>query len=115
MKKIVLSLFILMITASMAFATPGVKPKTAVWTPNGETDLAGYYLYWGAPGTFNDTDRVDVGNVTTYDLEGIPGPQITITAYDTSDNESDYADPVPLDGTAPSKPSSLSVVPTPIP
>ena len=115
MKRIFIIIMLLLLTPALALAVPGIRPKTAVWTANTETDLAGYYLYWGSPGTFNDNDRVDVGNVTQCDLEGIPGPQITITAYDTSDNESDYADPVPLDGTAPSKPSSLSVIPTPSP
>jgi len=114
MKKLMLICMFLTFPV-MVFATPGVTPKTAVWDGNSEADLAGYFLYWGTPGTFNNNDRVDVGNVTTYDLAGIPGPQITLTAYDTSMNESEYADPVPLDGTAPAKPSSLSVIPTPNP
>lgn len=113
MKRILVIILVLLLYPVWVVATPGVKPKTAVWDANPETDLAGYYLYWGSPGTFNNTDRVDVGNVTQYDLEGIPGPQITITAYDTSDNESEYADSVPLDGSPPSKPSTLSVIPTP--
>jgi len=114
MKKLI-AICMLLIVPVLVFALPGVKPKTAVWNENTETDLAGYFVYWGTPGSFNNTDKVDVGNVTSYDLEGIPGPQITLTAYDTSMNESEFADPVPLDGTAPAKPSSLSVIPTPSP
>jgi hypothetical protein len=115
MKKKLIMLALLFLIPAIVYAVPGTAPKTAVWDANTETDLAGYYLYWGSPGTFNNNDKVDVGLSTTYDLVGVPGPQIAITAYDTSNNESEYSDAVPLDGSPPSKPSSLSVIPTPSP
>jgi len=115
MKKIALFTLILLLAPALVMSTPGIKPKDAVWDANTEADLAGYYLYWGAEGTFNDTDRVDVGLVTQYQLDGIPGPKIALTAYDSSGNESEYSNTVPLDGTAPTAPSTLSVIPREIP
>jgi len=110
MKKLIV-LSIALFLPAMLFAMPGIVPKDAVWQANTEADLAGYFLYWGAEGTFNDTDRVDVGNVTQYELDGIPGPKVVLTAYDTSGNESEFSNSVPLDGTAPTAPSILSVIP----
>lgn len=91
---------------------PGVSQKKAVWEANTETDVAGYYLYWGPTvSNFNDNDRVDVGNVTEYNLdETIPGPKIAITCYDTSGNESEFSNEVNLDNTSPSPNSTLQVV-----
>ena len=64
------------------------------------TDLAGYYVYYGtASGVYGSP--VDAKNVTTYTLTGLtPGQTyyITVTAYDTSGNESDK--PTPVSGVA---------------
>ena len=66
------------------------------WDPNTETDLAGYRIYYGtASRTYGDP--IDVGNVTTYTLNGLtPGVTyyIAATAYDTADHESYYSNEV---------------------
>lgn len=112
MRRVFLAVLIVLVIPAFILATPGVKPKKAVWEPNPEADLAGYFLYWGSNvGNFNDTDRVDVGNVVEYNLDDVPGPKIAITAYDTTGNESEYSNEVNLDNTAPGANSTLSVVP----
>ena len=65
--------------------------QSLVWYANSEADLAGYKLYRRSV-TTGTTWQLwsDVGNVTTYPL----GPQhdgydFALTAYDTSDNESE--------------------------
>ena len=109
-KRIVVIALALMLIPGLAFAVPGNSPKTAVWEANTEEDLAGYYLYWGpSEGNYNDTDRVDCGNVTEWDLDSVPGPKIAITAYDTSANESEYSNTVNLDNTAPNSNTTLGV------
>jgi hypothetical protein len=66
------------------------------WNPNIESDLAGYKVYYGtASGTYGTP--INVGNVTTYTLTGLTNGQmyfIAVTAYDTSDRESDYSNEV---------------------
>jgi len=62
------------------------------------TDLAGYMLYYGRTsghlsGSYEFS--VDVGNHTTYTLSGLQDGQLyyfSVTAYDNSDNESNYSD-----------------------
>lgn len=53
------------------------------------TDLAGYKIYYRTPSGYY-TEVIDVGNVTTYKIENLnPGTYyFTVTAYDTSGNES---------------------------
>ena len=61
------------------------------WNGNTETDLAGYKVYYGtASGVYEDP--IDVGNVTEYELLGLNEGityYIALTAFDTSDNESE--------------------------
>ncbi len=61
------------------------------WDANTETNIAGYKIHYGSvEGIY--TDVVDVGNVLTYTLPLNVGKYfITVTAYDTSLNESDYS------------------------
>jgi hypothetical protein len=78
---------------------------TLAWAPNSEADLEGYGVYFkkDAPGPPYDL----FGNVALEELSETGNPAftltglqkgsryyITLTAYDTSGNESDYADPV---------------------
>ncbi len=109
MKKL---LFLFLLVPSLVFALPGITPKKAMWDANVETDVAGYKLYWSDDtGVFTEADMVDVGNVLEYPLDGIDGTLVTITAYDTAGNESDFAVPVPLDNSPPVVPSTLQIVP----
>ncbi len=61
------------------------------WNGNAETDLAGYKVYFGtSPGSYGDP--VVLGDVTAYELSGLEEGMryyITLTAFDTSDNESE--------------------------
>jgi O-glycosyl hydrolase len=58
------------------------------------TDLAGYRLYYGlSSGEYTGSE--DVSQQTTYTLSGLEGGRtyyVSVTAYDNSGNESDYAD-----------------------
>jgi hypothetical protein len=80
------------VTSSNAYAAD----VTLAWDPNSEPDLAGYVLYWGTSSrsyTFSD----DVGNTTTHTISGLSVGQtyhFTVTAYDTSANESGYSNEV---------------------
>jgi uncharacterized protein YfaP (DUF2135 family) len=64
------------------------------------TDLAGYKIYYGtAPGTY--TASIDVGNTTSIPVatlsSSVPSPglyYISVTAYDTSGNESIYSNTI---------------------
>jgi hypothetical protein len=83
---------LIIVTNSNAYAAD----VTLAWDPNSEPDLAGYVLYWGTSSrsyTFSD----DVGNTTTHTIPGLSVGQtyyITVTAYDTSANESGYSNEV---------------------
>ena len=84
------------------------------WNPNGEGDLAGYYVYYGtSPGSYGDP--IDVENVTEYELTGLDQGvryYVAISAYDTSDNESEKSDEesgVPPDT---QNPSVIITIPT---
>ena len=60
------------------------------------TDLGGYKLYYGTASGIYD-HSVDVGNVTIYTLTGLKQGQIyylAVTAYNTSNSESDYSNEV---------------------
>jgi hypothetical protein len=74
------------------------------WDANTEPDLAGYRVYFGmASGAY--TNPVGVGNVTQYTLGGLtPGQTyyIALTAFDTSEHESDYSNEVSGIATEPS-------------
>jgi len=61
------------------------------WTGNTETDLAGYKVYYGtSPGSYGDP--VVLPDVTEYELSGLEEGTlyyVALTAFDTSDNESE--------------------------
>ena len=60
------------------------------------TDLAGYYVYYGTASRVYGSP-VDAKNVTTYTLTDLtPGQTyfIAVTAYDTSQNQSQLSDEV---------------------
>ena len=85
------------IIVSLSFFAPaGAAHPELAWNANTETDLAGYQVYYGtAPWQYGDP--IDVGNTTTYQLDGLQEGMtyyIAVTAYDVYDNESDFSDEV---------------------
>ena len=77
------------------------------WDPNTESDLAGYKVYYGTSarsgtdpkscGTCGYTTVVPVGNVTTYTVSNLVSGQtyhLSVTAFDTSQNESGFSNEV---------------------
>jgi hypothetical protein len=81
---------------------PGTGVATLAWnapTKNADgsqlTDLAGYKIYYGvAPGVYSKS--IDVGNNTTHQISNLTVGvtyYFTVTAYNTSGIESDYATP----------------------
>lgn len=73
---------------------PGPWSSTAslTWDANSESDLSGYRIYWGtASGVYGNVE--DVGNVTngTVTIDASGTWYFAVTAYDTSNNESDFS------------------------
>jgi hypothetical protein len=71
-------------------SSTGSTTASLTWSPNTETDVAGYKVYVGnAPGVYGAP--INVGKVTSYVLSNlIPGNTyyFAVSAYDTSGNES---------------------------
>jgi len=80
---------------------------TLSWSGNTESDLAGYKVYYGTTArTGTDpkvctmcgySTKVDVGKVTTYTISNLTNNTtyyFSITAYDTSNNESVFSSEV---------------------
>lgn len=66
------------------------------WSANSEQDIAGYKIYAGtSSGTYNDANSPrDVGNVTTgyFDVNTFGSEMFfALTAYNTTDQESDFS------------------------
>jgi hypothetical protein len=113
----VLMLFLISVLAPSAFALGPkiVGASKAVWDPNTETNLSGYYFYWRTVGgAFADTSRISVGVSVApeVDLTKILWPangkyEIAVTAYDTAGNESGLSNIVPFDVSLPAAPANL--------
>jgi len=67
------------------------------WSPNPESDLKGYKVYWDTKGQYPFANSVDVGNVTGYALTGLPSGTyyVAVTAYDT-DYDPAHDDPATI-------------------
>lgn len=100
----ILDLFIAFFSCILLFLlfTSFVLAATAklTWTANTESDLAGYKVYWGtsprtgnsAPGGYPNSQ--DVINATTFTANNISDTGTTyfsLTAKDTSENESGFS------------------------
>jgi hypothetical protein len=73
------------------------RALTLAWDPNTEPDLAGYTIYYGTQSGIYDF-TIDVGNVTQYTVTGLePATQyyFSVTARDSSGNESDFSAELP--------------------
>lgn len=78
------------ITGQQGAVTYGGR-ATISWNANTESDLAGYRVWHGTTPGNTTTDFVTLGLVTTYQWSGLAGGQthyFTVTAFDTSNNES---------------------------
>ena len=88
---------------------------TLAWNSNSEIELGGYNLYYGQSSR-NYTASVDVGNYTTYSLDGLEGGKtyyFAVTAYDQSRiNESDFSSEVQATIPVTSPAAAFSASPT---
>ena len=79
-----------------SYVTKSVTGNDVVlnWSANGESDTAGYKLYYGDPTGYSYSTVIDLGNVTTYTVTGGDiATEYAITAYDTSlDGTDDMVD-----------------------
>lgn len=106
---ILFHILILFILSLILFQPALAAPIKLAWDPNTEPDLAGYKVYYGAASRVYGSS-INVGNVTTYTVTGlIPGKTyfFAVTAYNTSNLESNYSNEVA--GTA----NDLETVSTP--
>lgn len=73
------------------------------WDLGPEADLAGYRVHYGAESR-SYTTTIDVGYTTTTELTGLTAGEIyycAVTAYNTSDLESDYSNEISFGVAAP--------------
>src|SRR6266850_5823168 len=78
---------------SIGFATNSLAANVNLsWSPNTDTDLAGYKVYYGTTSGTYETP-VNVGSVSTYTLTGLNAATyfFAVTAYDASGNESGFS------------------------
>jgi hypothetical protein len=58
-----------------------------IWSPNAESDLDGYIVYWDTDSGYPYAHSVKLGNVNHYDITGLtPGTYFAVTAYDIAAN-----------------------------
>jgi hypothetical protein len=71
------------------------KDITLAWDLNPEPSVTGYKLYYGTTPQ-NYSNSIDVGNVTTYVLRGLPEGTyyFTVSAYNQATLESDFSNEV---------------------
>lgn len=117
---------LLIIQAASCFAAGDVS---LAWDANTESDLAGYKIYYkigssGEPydgiGAMEGNSPVDVGNVTTFTLNGLTEGSVyylVATAYNTENLESSYSNEVFMqietetpDTTSPATPTGFGIV-----
>jgi len=100
----------------LSFYNPNVFSAqiTLTWDPNTEPDLAGYKVYYGAAsGVYKSP--INVGKVTAYTLTGLPQGQtlfVSVTAYDTSNRESEYSNEVSGVSTEPTQAYTVTTHPS---
>lgn len=96
---ITLGVFAAMFQANAALA----GSATLTWNANTEPDLAGYKVYYGTSARTDSCPQggyqttLNVGNVTTYTLNNLTDGQtyyFSVTAFDTSNNESCFSNEV---------------------
>jgi hypothetical protein len=112
--------FTLLIAAAFSADIAYAGTATVSWNANTEPDLAGYKIYYGTsprsgvcpPGGYSSV--INVGNVRTYTFNNLVQGvtyYFSVTAYDTSNNESSCSAEVSkfiADTSAPTTPNNLS-------
>jgi len=92
MFKYILSILIILLYTTICFG----GEITLAWDANSESNIKGYKIYYG-PASHTYNKNIDTGKVTTYTVNNIPSGEklyYAVTAYDTSNNESDYSNEV---------------------
>ena len=92
------------------------------WDPDPATGLTGYKIYYGVSsrtgtdpkscGLCGYSTVVSIGNVTTYTVNNLTDGQtyyVSVTAYDSSNNESSFSNEVSGAATSPAQTYSLTV------
>ena len=86
MKKSFIIAWGVILIPSVLIALPGDKQWCGIW--DAVPDATGYYVYWRQPGgAWTDEQRVDAGNVLTYNLSdlSLTGEwEFTVTAYNVN-------------------------------
>jgi len=93
--KLIFIVSILNIFIFVAITSYGASINLA-WDANTEGDLGGYKIYYGTS-SGNYGEPFNAGKITEYELSGLTGGTryyIAITAYDTSENESNKSEEV---------------------
>ena len=94
--SILLSFFLVAVFLIFSFSDGYCAQVTLTWDPNSETDLAGYDIYYGTS-SGNYQSKIDVGNVTTYTVNGLTVGvtyYLAATAYNTQGLQSGYSNEV---------------------
>jgi len=90
MKKHFLPLLVIAVLSTVTPTAASAASARISWNANSESDLAGYHVHYGqASGSYTET--ADAGMATSLvvpDLQSGGTYYFTISAYDTSDNES---------------------------
>jgi len=115
-----LILFLIVFSSLFLYQSALAAQIKLAWDANGESDLAGYKIYYGTSSK-SYAGSVDVGNATSYTLTGLTQGQtyyIAVSAYNTSGSESGYSSEVSGVATEPAPPVSETpptVTPSPTP
>jgi len=108
MRKILIATALLL----LFFAPADAAHLDLAWDANTEPDLAGYRVYYGTASR-EYVDSADVGNTTTYLLDGLLEGvtyYIAVTAYVVYGNESDFSNEVSSDIAGDAMPSTAGRV-----
>ena len=91
--KFLLFLFVLYAISCLHPANAYAAQVTLTWSPNSESDIAGYKIYYGT-GSRDYSNSTDVGNRTIHTISALDEGTtyyFAATAYDSLKNESDYS------------------------
>ena len=98
--KFLIALFIVLFTAAVQSGTAFAGSANLSWNANTESDLGGYKIYYGtSPRTSSCpsggyANNIDVGNTTSHTFSNLADGStyyFSVSAYDTSGNESCFS------------------------